>query len=280
MNATELLARFRYEVSDQELPYLWSDATVLSYIDEAQKQFCRDSYGIEDARQFKLSVTGDNPWYSVDPVILKIRSAVNRATGDPVPLIPAEKMASYGMRFDGAVGPTRALITGLEKGALRVYPTPEVSPTRGARANAVGYLVGDTISVTVSGAVYIYRCTVAGTSAAAQGALYASAPVSPVADGTAQFVYQATWGVTTVELWVFRLSEDIAAGADFEIDAQHVPNLLDWVKYRAYSIHDSEVYDPARAEKYQAMFGAYCARALNEQSRLNHTAGNVVYGGI
>ena len=212
MNSTELLARFRYEVSDQELPYLWSDAAVLSYIDEAQKQFCRDSYGIEDARQFKLSIVAASQWYTVDPLILKLRSAVNQATGLGVPLIPVEKMASYGMRFDGAVGPIRALITGLEKGKLRAHPVPNET--------------------------------------------------------------------ATVELWVFRLSEDIAAGADFEIDAQHVPNLLDWVKYRAYSVHDSEVYDPARAEKYRAMFGGYCARALNEQSRLNHTAGNVVYGGI
>jgi len=212
MNSTELLAHFRYEVSDEEAPYLWSDSAVYSWIDEAQKQFCRDSYGIESARQFKLNIAVASQWYTVNPLILKLRNAINQATGADVPLIPVEKMASYGMRFDGAVGPIQALITGLEKGKLRAYPVPN--------ATAV------------------------------------------------------------VELWTFRLSEDIGAATDFEIDPQHVLNLLPWVKYRAYSVHDSEVYDPARAEKYKATFAGYCARALLEQSRLNHTAGSVVYGGI
>ena len=50
MTNTELLAIFREEVSDLEVPYLWSDTLVYGYIDEAQKQFCRDTYGMLDAR--------------------------------------------------------------------------------------------------------------------------------------------------------------------------------------------------------------------------------------
>ena len=56
MNTTELLAVFRQEVFDLETPYLWSDALVYTYIDEAQKQFCRDTYGIEDSSSFTLAI--------------------------------------------------------------------------------------------------------------------------------------------------------------------------------------------------------------------------------
>ena len=84
----------------------------------------------------------------------------------------------------------------------------------------------------------------------------------------------------SISLFVFRLPNEVVAGDEFEIDEQHVRNLLAWVKYRAYNVHDSEVYDPNRAAKYRAEFGAYCARALDEHSRLSHTAGSVAYGGI
>ncbi len=94
MNTTELLAVFRQEVFDLETPYLWSDALVYTYIDEAQKQFCRDTYGIEDSSSFTLAIAIGTEWYAIDPRILKLRDAVDSATGKPVDLIAVEKMAT------------------------------------------------------------------------------------------------------------------------------------------------------------------------------------------
>jgi hypothetical protein len=130
MNTTELAALFRAEVFDLAEPYLWSDALVYSYIDEAQKQFCRDTYGIADARSFKVNVLADGTeWYSIDPRILKIRSTTDSVTGLPVPLIPIEKMAAHNMKFDGTVGPLRAFITGMEDNVLRAWPKPNLAST-------------------------------------------------------------------------------------------------------------------------------------------------------
>ena len=83
-----------------------------------------------------------------------------------------------------------------------------------------------------------------------------------------------------IELQTFRLPDDMGTGDDFEIDAQHAIPLLHWCKHRAYSVRDTEVYDPKLAAEHETGFRAYCARALNEQSRLSHTAGTVAYGGI
>ena len=212
MTTTELLSLFRSEVFDLETPYLWSDALIYGYIDEAQKQFCRQTHGIEDARTYKLNIAVPTEWYAVNPKILKLRGVIDQATGLDVPLIPVEKMQQFGLRFDGTTGPLKALITGLQKGYVRTYPIPSVA--------------------------------------------------------------------SVAELRTFRLPADIAVGDDFEIDDQHVRNLLFWVKHKAYSIPDTETYDAKASEKFKTAWDEYCAAALREQSRMRHTAGSVTYGGL
>lgn len=130
MTTTELLALFRSEVFDLELPYLWSDTLIYSYIDDAQKQFCRDTNGIADSRSFKINILADGTqWYTIDPKILKIRDAIVQATGLPMDIISVEKMEENNMRFDGGVGFTKALVSGLDEGMLRAWPVPNEAMT-------------------------------------------------------------------------------------------------------------------------------------------------------
>lgn len=130
MTPRELLAIFREEVFDTQVPFLWSDNLILGYISEAQKQFCRDTYGIPDARSFKISIKADGTeWYALDPRILKVRSATLADTGRPVALVAAEKANALGVRFDGKQGPVKALVTGLENNYVRAYPVPNAAAT-------------------------------------------------------------------------------------------------------------------------------------------------------
>lgn len=142
MNTTELLGVFRQEVFDLELPYLWSDELVYSYIDDAQKQFCRDTNGILDSRSFKVKVVPGVEWYKTDPKILKLRDAVDPATGNLVPIIAVEKMRDNHMRFDGAVAPLKALVAGLEENTLRAWPVPSVAATIELRTYRLPETVG------------------------------------------------------------------------------------------------------------------------------------------
>ena len=213
MDTTELLKQFRAEVFDTAAPYLWADALIYTYIDDAQKQFCRLTYGIEDARSFTINILADGTeWYAIDPMILKIRDANEQSTGYEIPLIAVEKMREKGMKFDGKQGPVRALVTGMEKGYVRAHPKPNTA--------------------------------------------------------------------TVLELRTFRLSRDVGSGDDFEIDPQHHLNLLDWVKKRAYSIPDTDTYDPRKASEYEASFKTYCAAAKLEQSRIRRPVGTMSYGGL
>jgi hypothetical protein len=96
--------------------------------------------------------------------------------------------------------------------------------------------------------------------------------------------YLRAWPVPnaalTVELQVFRLPEDVGAGDELEIDAQHHRHLLLWVKHLAYGVQDSETYDGAATENYRQLFEAYCANAMTEQSRLRRRVSVVAYGGL
>lgn len=212
MNNSELIAIFRDESGDVEQPYVWSDALLHTYVNDAQKQFCRLTYGIEDGRSFVLNIQPNMIWYEIDPLITKLRDAINPATGRSVPMIAVEKMAENSLAFDNTVGPLKALITGIEKNYVRALPTPSVA--------------------------------------------------------------------SVVELRTFRLPFDMTVGGSFEIDDQHVLNLLYWVKYRAYSIQDPDARDEKKAALCKAEFEAYCAKAKVEQSRIRRPVSTVTYGGL
>ena len=124
MDTTELLALFRAEMRDEELPYLFADETVYAYINAAQVEFCRLTEGIEDGRSFKLSIAPGVEWYALNKRILKLRKAYFTSTGRTIDVVNQELAGQGGIRFDGRSGPLQALVAGIEKGTLRAWPLP------------------------------------------------------------------------------------------------------------------------------------------------------------
>lgn len=127
MVAGELLALFRSEMGDIAAPYLWSDSEVYSYIDDAQKMFCRLTEGIADATTpavTALSVVPGSGYLALHPSIKLIRSATRADNGRPVDVQNFENMERLGWRFDGRTGPVRGLIIGEQEDKVRPYPTP------------------------------------------------------------------------------------------------------------------------------------------------------------
>lgn len=127
MLSTELLDQFRLDVVDVELPYLWSDAEVFSYIDSAQKQFCRNIGGLGDASSSvtSLAVSVGTEWITRSPLILKVREAY-LPDGTPLTLVNYEDLKAHGIRFDGSVGQPKALILGMEENSVRLWPVSNV----------------------------------------------------------------------------------------------------------------------------------------------------------
>ncbi len=87
----------------------------------------------------------------------------------------------------------------------------------------------------------------------------------------------------TLNLAVYRLplvTITDAGDQALEIDAQHHPSLIHWMKHRAYLKQDAETLDRNKAAEFETMFDVYCAKAKLEQNRARRVQGNVVYGGI
>lgn len=131
MDGSDLIAAFRSDMFDQVEPYLWSNEDIERYATDAQRMFCRFTDGIEDSRSAmtQLAITPNTAWYPVSPLVKKVRLATRNDNGREVAVVPVEKMQAQGMRFDGRTGPLQALISGLEKGILRAYPTPNETVT-------------------------------------------------------------------------------------------------------------------------------------------------------
>lgn len=131
MNTTELHDLFRVEMHDVETPYLFGSTAIYTYIDDAQKQFCRLTEGIEDARSFKVNIVPSVEWYPIDPMILKLRTARVASSGAVITVVNQERAAQVGVRFDGRVGALRYLVAGAEKNMLRASPVPRTDNPEG-----------------------------------------------------------------------------------------------------------------------------------------------------
>ncbi len=128
MNSTEIVAEFRRSMSDEVLPYLWSDEEAYLYLDDAQKMFCRLTGGLGDGSSAvtQLAYTAASDWVDTSPLILKIRAAADAATGRPVDILNFEDMRATGRKFDGTLGVPRAIVIGIEENRVRLYPAPAV----------------------------------------------------------------------------------------------------------------------------------------------------------
>lgn len=132
MNSTELLEAFRDEMADAVAPYLWTDSAIYRYLDDAQKMFCRLTEGIEDSSTesvCRLSIEAGTDWYPLSNKILKVREAVDTATGRPYDVLNMEKASLKGVLFNGNPGPLKLFVTGLEKHKLRAWPLPAAPTT-------------------------------------------------------------------------------------------------------------------------------------------------------
>lgn len=141
MDSTALLKEFRTETRDRVGPnYLWSDAEIYGYMDDAQRMFCRLTGGIADASSdiTQLTAPAGEAFVEVSPLILKFRR-VARSDGREVEILNIEDLqgssgpADYGhraaVRLDNTQGDVQAVITGIDANKLRLLRVPAADET-------------------------------------------------------------------------------------------------------------------------------------------------------
>lgn len=139
----------RLLLDDKELPgsgdssySLWSNTELFHYIDQAQREFARDTLCLVDASNFNaVTVTQDDAWVDIDPSIVEFKRIYLGSTGDRVEhlsLIDFEKgdmwHSDYGMNklnsnWMQTSGTPSIAITDMDIDKLRLYPIPTQADT-------------------------------------------------------------------------------------------------------------------------------------------------------
>jgi hypothetical protein len=140
----QLIERFRSEVHDTGNPPLWTDDEVVSYLDEAQKWYCRLTGGISDSTSeaTRVDMVTNEPFGVLDDRILKVRYAKRESDNVQINLLNFEDIentptfvASYtrGPSFlsfdDDQTGDVSAMVTGMEEGKVRWVYVPAADDT-------------------------------------------------------------------------------------------------------------------------------------------------------
>jgi hypothetical protein len=134
MDSKQLLERFRLDSRDTGTENLWSDEEVYSYLDDAQKMFCRLTGGLADATSTvaRLKAKAGNPFAALSPLVLKVR-AVFGVEGRKVDLLNFEDLEfspnDGKVLFADIPGQVRSVVLGMEPGKVRVIHTPEEDQT-------------------------------------------------------------------------------------------------------------------------------------------------------
>jgi hypothetical protein len=138
----QLYDRFRADVLDTELPYLWSEDEVWGYLQDAERMLCRLAGGIRDASSEQATVaylTAGVPWVQLHSSVLDVRSARSQALARTVPLFSFEElfMPQEDLNRGSSVstddldqqGQFKALVKGMEHGKLRAVRIPDADDT-------------------------------------------------------------------------------------------------------------------------------------------------------
>lgn len=129
MKLGELLAMVRRdELDDEASPYLWSNASLIEYAEDAENEACRRASLLRDATTTaicRITLVAGTAQYDLDPRVIRLRRV--RLTGNTTPLRPMTTTELDECRpgWEDDTGDPVAYLTDWETGVLRLYPTPD-----------------------------------------------------------------------------------------------------------------------------------------------------------
>lgn len=139
LNSQELFDRFRIDIVDTSLPYLWTDEEVVSYADDAYRMYIRLTGGIPDFTSdvTKIPLVTGEDIVATDPSILRVMTATLASTGADIEVVNAtdlpmlfQSSTDYGslrtLSMKNVPGAVRWLVVGMEKYKAKVIQIPVV----------------------------------------------------------------------------------------------------------------------------------------------------------
>ena len=139
MLCSEIVALFRTEVSDVEMPYLWSDEEVLTYLNDAYIMFTRFMGGVSDSTSSitSLTVAAAARTVTFDDAIIRVVRAFRLSDGaelnvienTDVPLVRDATGKLSLLRIGAQTGPVEFLVIGAGESEAQIFPSPTVGDT-------------------------------------------------------------------------------------------------------------------------------------------------------
>lgn len=166
MTPAQLKDLFRSDTRDEATPYLWSDAEIFVYMDDAQKMFCRKGGGIADSSSAMcaIPVQAGDTYVDYDSRILKLRDLRRASDGRNVNILNFEDLGHPGSAMDD-YGQTVPFGAGGKKFATE--PSPITGVVVGMEVNKLRLVAPAIADDTLRAIVYrLPLATITGTSTA------------------------------------------------------------------------------------------------------------------
>lgn len=132
MELSELMTLFRQEADDTVQPYLWSDAELIDFANDAQDEACRRGRLLVDSTTPEIctiAVTSGNPLIDLDPRVMFVRRA-RFAGRKPLQRQNMQDMeATFWYWQDASPGNPMCFIPDFTTGKLLLWPTPDSDQT-------------------------------------------------------------------------------------------------------------------------------------------------------
>lgn len=122
----------RDELDDTSAPYLWSNAALIEYAEDAENEACRRASLLRDATTTaicRITLVPGTAEYALDARVIRIRRV--RLAGNVTPLVPVTtaQMDEEHAGWEDETGEPSAYLTDWETGRLRVIPEPTAAGT-------------------------------------------------------------------------------------------------------------------------------------------------------
>lgn len=152
MKTTELLALVRTTIDDTIEPYLVSDADIVTYLSEAQKDFAEQTYCLFSATTETTSATSGNAWVDIPSNVILLRALVTSSGAYIRPVTTVELDYGHFSAGSGAVKQnTWRALTGSPKFAVTDQSSTQVrlvpAPTANATYTVEAYIRPEDLSI-------------------------------------------------------------------------------------------------------------------------------------
>lgn len=136
MTSDELAALFRADMSDTYQPYVWADAEVYAYMNDAYYMFVRLTGGVPSLTSSicTVPIVAGEPTAAISNKIMQMRTATRVSDGADIRIINAQDTTNlsdedYGVlrriNVSTSVGKVRYMVIGMESGLVRWVNIPD-----------------------------------------------------------------------------------------------------------------------------------------------------------